>query len=270
MSFKIGFTAPVENEKEIFVQKEEKCFDTPARKSLVDVYFAERNMTLTYFNDSFDLKEGDIVFVEGKLEGCRGNVMRVVYNFKIKLSQYKKVISVANTHVGGEFYTVGSHLVTSNPTAVPYTKVKTWFAPLGDEEEFIVGEGGGHEFNINDLKGMKISPEKAERGYDYYMQNRVLYIEVVDGHGRALVQGSEIYEVNFLLENGNVKNITCSCFCTDECKHEFAVMLELSEILKILSENEINIHPDRYFACVQKRLVYEYVLGGKNVKKVVL
>ncbi len=268
MSFKIGFALPVENEKETFVKKEEKCFDTPVRKSLVDVYFPERNMTLTYFNDAFDLKEGDIVFVEGKLEGKRGNVVKVIYNFKIKPSQYKKVISVADTHVHGEFYTVGSHFVTSNELSLPYLKIKTWFAP-SQEETFEVGDGDGYEFNINDLKGMKISPEKAERGYDYYMQNRVLYIELHAGHGRAFVEGSEIYEVDFRFEKGNVKNLTCSCFCIDDCKHEFAVMLELSEILKTLSDNKMNIDSDRYLACVQKRLVYEYVLGGKNVKKVV-
>ena len=34
-------------------------------KSLVQVYFACRNMTLAYYNDRFVLHSGDIVFVEG-------------------------------------------------------------------------------------------------------------------------------------------------------------------------------------------------------------
>ena len=37
------------------------------QKSLVQVYFPNRNQTLTYFNDQFDLKLGDVVFVDGKL-----------------------------------------------------------------------------------------------------------------------------------------------------------------------------------------------------------
>ena len=57
-------------------------------KSVVRVHFPARNMTLSYYNDLFDLKVGDIVFVEGKLEGLRGRVVDVTYNFKIKLSDY--------------------------------------------------------------------------------------------------------------------------------------------------------------------------------------
>lgn len=58
-------------------------------------------MGLSYYNDAFDLKCGDIVFVEGKLEGLRGRVVDVAYNFKIKLSDYKKVVSVADTKCAG-------------------------------------------------------------------------------------------------------------------------------------------------------------------------
>ena len=55
-------------------------------KSLVQVYFPERNQTLTYFNDRFDLKRGDFVFVDGKLEGIRGIVREVSKNFKIAIA----------------------------------------------------------------------------------------------------------------------------------------------------------------------------------------
>ena len=55
-----------------------------ARKSVVQVYFPERHASYAYYNDRFDLKCGDIVFVEGKLEGIRGRVTEVNYNFKIK------------------------------------------------------------------------------------------------------------------------------------------------------------------------------------------
>ena len=54
-------------------------------------------MTLSYYNDLFDLHRGDLVFVVGKLEGLRGIVVDVSYNFKIKLSDYKRVIAVADT-----------------------------------------------------------------------------------------------------------------------------------------------------------------------------
>ena len=58
------------------------------KKSVVQVYFPSRGMNLAYYNDSFDLKVGDLVYVDGKLEGHRGQVTEVNYSFKIKLSDY--------------------------------------------------------------------------------------------------------------------------------------------------------------------------------------
>ena len=55
-------------------------------KSVVQVYFPAKGTKLAYFNDLFDLHIGDIVYVEGKLEGLRGQVMDVAHNFKIKVS----------------------------------------------------------------------------------------------------------------------------------------------------------------------------------------
>jgi hypothetical protein len=69
MAFKIGFTAETEKEdkrtfENIPVPKE----PTIIKKSVVDVYFLDRNLTCSYYNDMFNLKRGDIVYVEGKLE----------------------------------------------------------------------------------------------------------------------------------------------------------------------------------------------------------
>ena len=92
MKFPIGFAfndEPKKVEMESLVQQ-----DIVPVKSLVQVYFLERNQTLTYFNDQFDLKRGDYVFVDGKLEGIRGIVREVNKNFKIKVAGYKKIICV--------------------------------------------------------------------------------------------------------------------------------------------------------------------------------
>ena len=107
-----------------------------ARKSVVQVYFPDRDRSYAYYNNKFDLKCGDIVFVEGKLEGLRGRVTDVNYNFKIKLSDYKRVISVVDTNVKGEFYMAGSHLVTFDTNSLPRNKVVSWFkAPIKEEDE---------------------------------------------------------------------------------------------------------------------------------------
>ena len=93
------------------------------RKSVVQVYFPDRDRSYSYYNDQFDLQCGDIVFVEGKLEGVRGRVTEVNYNFKIKLSDYKRVIAVADTNVTGQFYMAGSHFVTFESDMLPSNKV---------------------------------------------------------------------------------------------------------------------------------------------------
>ncbi len=44
------------------------------KPTIVQIFFPDRNRTLSYYNDRFDLHMGDIVFVDGKLEGLRGRV----------------------------------------------------------------------------------------------------------------------------------------------------------------------------------------------------
>ena len=52
------------------------------KKCLAEVYFPDRHFYLTYFNDEFPLKVGDLVYVEGKMEGIAGRVEKISYNFK--------------------------------------------------------------------------------------------------------------------------------------------------------------------------------------------
>ena len=73
------------------------------RKSVVQVRFPGWDKGLAYYNDQFDLKPGDRVYVDGKLEGQLGIVTAVNYNFKIKLSEYKRVIALVKTDVHGKF-----------------------------------------------------------------------------------------------------------------------------------------------------------------------
>ena len=92
MSFKIGFSAEPErkqNYPDITAPKEHRA---KAKKSVVDVFFPDRHLTCSYYNDMFDLKVGDIVYVDGKLEGLCGRVTNVNYTFKIKLSDVEEFV----------------------------------------------------------------------------------------------------------------------------------------------------------------------------------
>ena len=100
MAFKIGFISESDH------KSGEVCADPPKqaapRRSVVQVYFPAKHRTLAYYNDRFDLRQGDLVFVDGKLEGKQGRVEEASYNFRIRLSDYQRVIAVAER--GHDYY----------------------------------------------------------------------------------------------------------------------------------------------------------------------
>lgn len=264
MSFTIGFSATSENtpknkDTDLSLKKADGALP---KKSVVDVYFPERDLTCSYYNEKFDLKCGDIVFVDGKLEGKQGRVVAVNYNFKIKISDYKQVTGVADTDVKGKFYCVNSELITTDRNALPYEKIITWFkAP--DPEEYVYNTDGTG-FSLDDLSGMNITKQAAERGNDYYINGDVVYTEVSDGKGRAIVMGSKPYEVEFEISAREIKSIVCSCYCSGACKHEFASMLQLTELLDILENKLPDTEDEKYFAAVNMPLFFRYAVNGKS------
>lgn len=71
-----------------------------------------------------------------------------------------------------------------------------------------------------------------ERGYDYYLENAVENIDISEDIIRADVIGSEAYEVEITVNNGEVTDMYCSCpYALDgrNCKHMAAVLYEWSE-----------------------------------------
>lgn len=263
--FKIGFAAcePEVNTEPVV---ETAAGETSAPvKSVVQIYFPDRGKTLSYYNDTFDLHKGDIVYVDGKLEGMRGCVVDVSYTFKIKLSDYKRVIAKADTDVHGEFCLAGSHFVTFDRNALPPSKAITWFrAPLKEEDIFVSGSDNS-SFLLSDLKGMKVSPEIAERGHDYYTENRVRYLSLDGTTGYAIVEGSETYEVEFTYINGEISGLVCNCYCSYPCKHQFAAMLQLRETLELIEKHYASKYKqDGFFAAVHKGTLFSLVIDRKE------
>lgn len=267
--YPIGFHTKtnIESEKEVPVSACQKKIQP--KKSIVQVYFPHRGMSWAYYNDSFDLKVGDLVYVEGKLEGYRGQITEVNYSFKIKLSDYKKVIAVIDTNVNGNFYLAGSHVVSFDRNTIPFSKVLTWFKAPENDEVYVSGSDNTLVFSLDDLSKMKISHDVAERGHDYYIENRVGYIEIDDTRGRAIVEGSENYEIEFDYIDGEISNINCSCFCSGSCKHEFAAMLQLKESLELITENYEDEY-NGYFAIISKGVFMNTVMNKKVSGKISL
>ena len=173
--------------------------------------------------------------------------------FKIKLSEYKRVIALVDTHVHGQFYIAGSHFLTFDPSVIPAAQVTTWFrAPTADNEEYASGSDGT-SFRLDNLQEMHVSNAIAERGHNYYMENRVRYLCLNGAKGYAIVEGTQPYTVEFEYENGEIRNLLCDCFCSYPCKHEVAAMLQLRESLAVIEDRYSEAYAQSgYFAAISK------------------
>ena len=265
MAFKIcGFGGSTE-EKQAVTPDSKKTENAVPRKSVVQVRFPGKGMALSYYNDQYDLKLGDLVYVDGKLEGQLGRVVEISYNFKIKISEYKRIIAVCDTNIHGQFFMVGSHFVTFDPQALPAEQITMWFkAPSKDDDEYVSGSDD-NSFRLDNLKDMKISAAVAERGHDYYIENRVRYICLDGVKGRAIVEGSESYIVEFEYRNGEISHLICECPCGYTCKHEFAAMLQLKETLELIDKHYSEEYERTgYFAAITKGTLFTFAIDGKE------
>ncbi len=167
--------------------------------------------------------------------------------------RFKRVIAVVDTTVHGQFFMAGNHFVTFDREALPSSKVVTWFmAPAKENDEFVSGSDDT-TFRLDDLSGMKVSAAIAERGHEYYIENKVRYICIDGTKGYAIVEGGEAYEVEFEYRNGEISQLICSCFCSYNCKHKFAAMLQLKETLGLIGKQYADEYErTEYFAAVSK------------------
>lgn len=271
MSNIIGFKPPKESVTDRPINNRKSGDNTTTgRKSLVRVWFENRSFECTYYNDEFDLKVGDVVFVEGKCEGERGRVTDVSYSFKIKLSDYKRVIAVADTDVRGEFDMLCEHIVSFERDVLPYSKVYSWFAPPLDVQD-VVESDDDTAFLLEDMKGFKVSSLIADRGADYYSRNRVVYISVDDSCGKAIVLGSSPYTVEFCYQNGEIKSIRCDCYCVGACKHEVAAMLQLRDIIQELEDAcSEKFKESNCFSAIYKPTFFAHAICTKSGTKLTL
>lgn len=268
MKYKIGFQGYEEEQKEELRAAEPG--ERRSVKSVVQVSFPDTGRSYAYFNDRFDLRVGDVVFVEGKMKGVQGVVTEVSHSFKIRLADYKRVVSVADTLVEGALYFGGSHIIAFDEGVIPYEKIRTWFLPPENGGEIAVGYGG-ESFYLDDLHEFKSKPETADRGVEYYNRNKVVYISVDGERGRAIVEGSRAYEVSFDYCDGDIGNLTCGCWCSYHCKHEFAALLQLRETLGEIEKNYGDEYErSDYFAAISKSVLLSYAMNGRDKGRIVL
>ncbi len=265
LGFSIGEASPTE--PIIDTQKEDIC---PVR-SLVLVRFINDGREFTYYNDKFDLKVGDYVFVSGKLAGKLGSVEKITTRFKINLADYQRVISKANGIIHGTFEAVFDKMVSYDRNAFSPEEFRSWILPPahwdGDgsedkENQVIVGEG--YEFSLSAPEDcIDVTESVLERAFDYCEHGKVAYISVRSGVGTAYVEGSKWYEVNFELHGGLISEMFCDCPYPGLCKHMLAVALTLCAMVKF---GGFNASSD--FVAIDKPRFWDMV--ARNTKRVTL
>ncbi len=271
MSTKIGFNfSENTSENETVIIENPKEENAP-RKCLAEIRFPGVYKPYTYYNELFDLKVGDRVFVDGKLEGTTGVVVNISYNFKIKLSDYKRVVGRVDTNVKGEFHFAESHFVTFNPVALPYSKAETWFRYLGINDDGYVSNTDGTTFSLETLEGLVFNQTDLEKGGEIYMENGVEYIELNGEKGKAIVVSSKPYLVEFTYKKGQISELYCECYHVTACKHCFATLMQLRDTVKFIEENyNEQYEKTNYFASVLKNQLFTFAVDSKSIGSISL
>lgn len=233
-----------DSKQEVTQQNRTVTVASPVR-SLVSINFDRMNKPLTYYNDQFDLKPGDRVFVTGKLEGEIGIVESVTTKFRIRISDYQRVLAIAQTPIHGTYFSTGDMMLSYDSEALSSDDFRQWFLPPIEkaeepEDEVIFGEG--FEIVMDDPSASDgFDPAVFDRAIDYCRSGRIGYISVRNGVGKAYVFGSHWYEVDFRLTDNVLTEAYCDCPFAGLCKHllAVAVMLKAKQ-----HHNEIDLSRD--------------------------
>ena len=214
---------------------EKKENENREAKRLVEIIFYN-GMCLTYLCDIENIEVGDIVTVEGKLEDEVGVVKTVKKSFKQPKFEMKWVESVLNRDITGDYFKIDEDMVSLNSTLTA-EKFITMFARLKYKNNQAIGEdemdldlARFEDNEVFDNELVKI------RGKELFKANAVMFIFLQDGVGKAVVRGSEWYEIDFRCSAGHITYIVCDCPYFGECKHELALLYKLRDFCKKLAK----------------------------------
>lgn len=201
-------------------------------KRLVEIRFDKHDPKLSYLCEIEDIEVGDLVTVDGKLEDQIGTVTKVLKSFKIPKFEMRWVTAVLDRDLTGEYRKVGDDIVSLDGTLTA-EKFCTMFIGEKYKDNEAIGEA---DLDIDlatfEESGFIDDELVLLKGKDYYKHDRVAYIALQNGIGKAYVVGSEWYEVDFKYEDGKITYIACECPYFGNCKHVVAVLLKLREMLK--------------------------------------
>ncbi len=224
-----------EDKQQIKVRRQEHSAQPTAKKSLVQVRFADVHRSYSYYNDQFDLKDGDLVYVSGCLAVKIGYVESVNYRFKVNLADYERVLAHLKVEIHGTYHQIMGKLVSYDTEAIKPDMVRSWVKPPVPEDEeppeYVQGEG--YSFDLEHFtESDEVESVVLQRALDYCRTGRVRYLTLRNGIGTAFIEGSTWYEVNFTYKDGVVSDLFCECPYSKLCKHNLAVLITLKKLLK--------------------------------------
>ena len=230
---------------------------------LAEVEFSNSREVGTFICEKMDIWDGDLIYVTGPMQDKIGTVRDVDYFCKIRPSKYERVVAKIDTSLYGEFSPIEHLWVTFQRNSIEKDKMRLWFlSPLSDGP--CVSNSDMGPVSLFNLDGFPISSIRAERGEGYYEEDRVVYLSIDKGEGSAIVQGSEYYEVTFIYEDEEIKTIVCNCYCEGHCKHEYAVLLQLQDLLGDWAVNfDENYAKQEYFAAIDKTVAWNMSISRK-------
>ncbi len=241
---KIGFNIKNDKENETTAQKYEPKVETPIR-SVATVRF-EDGREYPYYNDKFNLKIGDNVFVDGKLYGKLGVVVDVTTKFKINRSIYKDVIAKLDFNISGNFKKCNDYMIARSNNIITKEQLLSWFVPpfiAQDEndkpDEFIFGDG--YSCKIGEIGCDNDTVLEAIKSLE---NGEFKAVVVNNGIGTAVTKGHKTHIVDFELDGNEIKNIFCDCVDPNFCKHS----AELCILLSFFVDNEFIETDDSFFA----------------------
>ena len=230
--------------------------DVPVR-SLVSVSFTDIAKNYTYYNDKFDLSVGDMVYVSGKLAGRMGVVASVGTKFKIRLSDYERVIANPHIQFHGHYTQVLDKMIACEG-GVSADTFRSWvIAPSaeGETSEIVMGEG--YVLPLEYLRSCDdVDMTILRRAIEYCEEGRVRYLSLQNGVGTAFVEGTKWYEVNFRYADGMVTDLYCDCPYPNLCKHSLAVVLTLQVLLDHVPADD--------FVAIDRQFFFKTIVVGKQ------
>lgn len=243
MKTPIGFSMQT-NENEEKQHNLDNPQENATAPSVITVSFVNGKQ-YPYYNDRFDLKVGDYVYVDGKLAGIRGRVISQTYQFCVNLKYYKRVLQKIDCTVHGTFTKSGMFLVCQDANTVPYSQIRPWFFPpeTEDEKDEIV-YGEGFQINLSEKNNISANSEYEtyRDGVEHFYDAAVQYISCYHGNGVAIVEDDSAPQsyvtVSFHYAGGNMESIYCDCIEPSYCAHIPAVALTFRYLLDnhIISE----------------------------------